>query len=131
MADLDDIASGKVSGYVLMNSTSIGMHPEVGATPVPKAALSKYRLVFDAVYTPVETQLLKVRALTAAPSVYFESTPVHMPSNVYCKLITGRQGCKKSVLLIIEKPVSVGCGGMRMLDCEWTGDVHWASSSAV
>lgn len=51
---------GGVQGDVLANTTSIGMHPEVSATPVAASALQHFKLVFDAVYTPMQTQLLKV-----------------------------------------------------------------------
>lgn len=56
---LEDVTSGAVTGVVLMNSTSVGMHPDVGRSPVPGAPLASYQLVFDAVYTPVDTQLLQ------------------------------------------------------------------------
>lgn len=58
--DLEAVCSGKVSGDILINTTSVGMQPNNEATPVPKEALQNYKLVFDAVYTPLETQLLKV-----------------------------------------------------------------------
>ena len=54
-----------MQGDVLMNSTSIGMHPDEDGTPVDAAALGGYRAVFDAVYTPLETRLLKVRGRPA------------------------------------------------------------------
>ncbi|KAL9241947.1 hypothetical protein vseg_015998 [Gypsophila vaccaria] len=44
---------------ILANTTSIGMHPKVDETPVPKLVLKHYSLVFDAVYTPKMTRLLK------------------------------------------------------------------------
>ncbi|XP_010546914.1 PREDICTED: bifunctional 3-dehydroquinate dehydratase/shikimate dehydrogenase, chloroplastic [Tarenaya hassleriana] len=46
-------------GMVLANSTSIGMQPNVDETPIPKRALERYALVFDAVYTPRITRLLR------------------------------------------------------------------------
>ena len=49
-----------LQGDVLANTTSVGMAPATSATPVPAAALAGYSLVFDAVYTPLETRLLKV-----------------------------------------------------------------------
>ncbi len=55
------VESGEVTGDVLVNTTSVGMTPDVQDTPVPRSALGGYRLVFDAVYTPLETRLLKVR----------------------------------------------------------------------
>ncbi|KGN62101.1 bifunctional 3-dehydroquinate dehydratase/shikimate dehydrogenase, chloroplastic [Cucumis sativus] len=44
---------------ILANTTSIGMQPKVEETPIAKDALRYYSLVFDAVYTPVMTRLLK------------------------------------------------------------------------
>jgi 3-dehydroquinate dehydratase/shikimate dehydrogenase len=44
---------------ILLNCTSIGMHPDVDETPVPKEYLRKDMIVFDTVYNPLETQLLK------------------------------------------------------------------------
>ncbi|BDA46464.1 probable shikimate dehydrogenase (NADP(+)) at C-terminar half [Coccomyxa sp. Obi] len=57
--DYADVASGKTTGDVLLNSTSIGMHPAEEETPVSAEALGSYKLVFDAVYTPLQTRLLK------------------------------------------------------------------------
>lgn len=56
---LEDLASGKVSGDVLANSTSVGMQPNVDDTPAPAAVLGGFSVVFDAVYTPLETRLLR------------------------------------------------------------------------
>ncbi|KAK8470702.1 hypothetical protein PHAVU_003G035000 [Phaseolus vulgaris] len=44
---------------ILANTTSIGMQPKVDDTPISKHALKYYTLVFDAVYTPKITRLLK------------------------------------------------------------------------
>ncbi len=52
--------AGTLQADVLANTTSVGMAPAVSETPVPAAALAGYSLVFDAVYTPLDTRLLKV-----------------------------------------------------------------------
>ena len=52
--------AGEVTGDVLANTTSIGMHPQEDASPVSSAALASFDLVFDAVYTPMDTKLLQV-----------------------------------------------------------------------
>ena len=52
--------AGEVKGDVLANTTSIGMHPQEDASPVSSAALASFDLVFDAVYTPMDTKLLQV-----------------------------------------------------------------------
>ncbi|KAI3828489.1 hypothetical protein L1987_02590 [Smallanthus sonchifolius] len=46
-------------GMILANTTSIGMQPNIDETPVSKEALKSYALVFDAVYTPKITRLLR------------------------------------------------------------------------
>lgn len=46
-------------GMILANTTSIGMQPKVDETPISKDALASYALVFDAVYTPKITRLLR------------------------------------------------------------------------
>lgn len=59
---LEDVQDGKVKGDVLVNGTSLGMEPLLDASPVPKEVLNRFKLVFDAVYTPKETKLLREAA---------------------------------------------------------------------
>lgn len=59
VVSLDQLSSGEVKGDILANTTSIGMHPQEDATPVSASALSNFELVFDAVYTPMDTKLLQ------------------------------------------------------------------------
>lgn len=47
------------TGMILANTTSIGMQPKVEETPISKEALRHYELVFDAIYTPKITRLLR------------------------------------------------------------------------
>ncbi|XP_010237207.1 bifunctional 3-dehydroquinate dehydratase/shikimate dehydrogenase, chloroplastic isoform X2 [Brachypodium distachyon] len=56
-------------GMVLANTTAIGMHPNVNDTPLSKQALKSYAVVFDAVYTPKETRLLREAAECGATVV--------------------------------------------------------------
>jgi len=46
-------------GMILANATSLGMQPNIDGTPIPKKALSFYDVVFDAVYAPKVTRLLR------------------------------------------------------------------------
>ncbi|XP_015891009.3 bifunctional 3-dehydroquinate dehydratase/shikimate dehydrogenase, chloroplastic isoform X1 [Ziziphus jujuba] len=57
LADLDTFHPE--DGMILANTTSIGMHPKIDETPISKHALKSYSLVFDAVYTPKITRLLR------------------------------------------------------------------------
>jgi len=56
-AGLDELNS--LDAKLLVNCTSIGMHPKVNATPVPAKYLKEGMVVFDTVYNPAETLLLK------------------------------------------------------------------------
>ena len=44
---------------ILVNATSVGMSPNAGQSPVPADLLCSGLLVFDAVYNPFETRLLR------------------------------------------------------------------------
>jgi len=43
---------------ILINTTSVGMHPNTDETPVAASVLRPGMVVFDAVYNPIETRLL-------------------------------------------------------------------------
>jgi 3-dehydroquinate dehydratase/shikimate dehydrogenase len=71
----DACGLGEMAGLhpdVIVNSTSVGMWPEVDASPVPADVLREGMVVFDAVYNPVETRLLreaKGAGATVAPGL--------------------------------------------------------------
>jgi len=44
---------------LLLNCSPVGMHPDVDASPVPREMLRKDMVVYDAVYNPAETKLLR------------------------------------------------------------------------
>jgi 3-dehydroquinate dehydratase/shikimate dehydrogenase len=46
-------------GDVLINCTNVGMWPDTGMSPMPPESLGRYRLVFDLIYNPARTRLLK------------------------------------------------------------------------
>ncbi|MCH7883827.1 MAG: hypothetical protein IIC01_01130, partial [Planctomycetes bacterium] len=46
-------------GKVLINCTSVGLWPRVNESPMPQDSLDGCRLVFDLVYHPLQTQLLR------------------------------------------------------------------------
>ncbi len=47
------------SGRILVNCTSVGMTPDVKASPISAQRLHPETVVFDAVYNPAQTQLLR------------------------------------------------------------------------
>jgi len=56
-ASLDQIEA--VQGDCLVNTTPVGMHPNVEEIPVPGEALKGYKAVADAIYNPMKTRLLR------------------------------------------------------------------------
>lgn len=58
-ASWDAVQRGELRGDVLVNTTSIGMHPDTEVSPVPASTLKNFGLVFDAVYAPLNTLLLR------------------------------------------------------------------------
>jgi len=53
-------AVAKTPYDLLLNCTPVGMHPHTDATPVPAEALREGLVVYDAVYNPRETRLLRL-----------------------------------------------------------------------
>ena len=56
-AGLDGLA--RLDAEIVVNCTSVGMHPRVADSPVPAEVLGGVKVVFDTVYNPVETRLLR------------------------------------------------------------------------
>lgn len=55
---LDEIEQVK-NMDIIINATSIGMHPNEDETPLSKDLITDKHIVFDAVYTPLKTRLLQ------------------------------------------------------------------------
>jgi shikimate dehydrogenase len=48
-----------VEPHVIINATSVGMHPHLGESPLPREALRRGMVVMDIVYQPLKTKLLQ------------------------------------------------------------------------
>jgi shikimate dehydrogenase len=66
---LDNLADGLRGIDILVNTTSVGMWPHSGDTLVPAGLLKKIPVVFDIVYNPVETRLLKDAGKAGAKTI--------------------------------------------------------------
>jgi 3-dehydroquinate dehydratase/shikimate dehydrogenase len=66
-APLDELRN--LDAKLVINCTSIGMHPKVDATPVPQGSLKGDMDVFDTVYNPAQTLLLKQAADKGAKTI--------------------------------------------------------------
>ena len=67
--DDEQLRATLAHAQVLINATSVGMHPNEDATPVPLDALHANLTVFDIVYNPLETKLLKSARAVGAKTV--------------------------------------------------------------
>ena len=56
----DELSNSDKKFDLLINATSVGMSPKVGVSPVGKEILKNCKAVFDAVYNPTETELIKL-----------------------------------------------------------------------
>ncbi|MBL7214245.1 MAG: shikimate dehydrogenase [Phycisphaerae bacterium] len=56
-AGIDELP--QTDAQITINCTSLGMHPNVETCPVPEGVLNADMTVFDTVYNPLETKLLK------------------------------------------------------------------------
>ena len=54
---------------ILVNATSLGMSPEIDATPVPAELLRADLTVFDVVYNPLQTRLLREAKAVGAQTI--------------------------------------------------------------
>jgi 3-dehydroquinate dehydratase/shikimate dehydrogenase len=68
-AAVEPAAVGDVRCDVLMNASPVGMWPQVDATPVGTGVLRPGMVVFDAVYNPRETRLLREAAAAGCVTI--------------------------------------------------------------
>ena len=86
-AGLEDLPG--LDAKLVINCTSIGMHPNVDATPLPKKCLKKDMTVFDTVYNPAETLLLKQAKQAGAKTVDGVSMFINQACSQF-KLFSGK-----------------------------------------
>lgn len=56
-------------GYVVLQATKVGMHPNVGESPIEEADFfEKAKFVFDLIYTPFETRFMKLAGEKEVPA---------------------------------------------------------------
>jgi shikimate dehydrogenase len=67
--ELSNLSKALTDIDLLVNATSVGMSPAVNASLVPARLLAKVPLVFDIVYNPLKTKLLKDAAAAGAQTI--------------------------------------------------------------
>ncbi|PON73979.1 3-dehydroquinate dehydratase type I [Parasponia andersonii] len=83
-------------GVILANATPLGMHPNTDRIPVSEASLRDYQIVFDSVYTPKKTRLLK--EAEAAGAIIIGGVEMFLRQAIgQFNLFTGGQGKLESL----------------------------------
>jgi len=94
-----------IEANLLINCTSIGMHPNIDATPFPQECLKKDMAVFDTVYNPAETLLLKQAKEVGAKTIDGLSMFINQACAQF-KLFTGQDANAELMRKIIRECLS-------------------------
>lgn len=62
---------------IILNTTPVGMHPNINDTPLPNAKYRSGQFVYDIVYTPAETRLLREAREQGCKTLNGEGMLVH------------------------------------------------------
>jgi shikimate dehydrogenase len=65
----ENLAKVLARADILVNTTSVGMNPDIDETPVPAKLLKPGLIVFDIVYNPIQTRLLKEAEAAGAKTI--------------------------------------------------------------
>ena len=102
-ASLDDLRTLEdFAPKIIINCTSIGMHPKVDHCPLPKELLKRGTTVFDTVYNPPVTTLLKDAKSKKACIIDGVSMFVNQAAEQF-RLFTGEQADKTRMKKIVSK----------------------------
>jgi len=86
---------------IIFNATPVGMHPDEDKSPIPKELITKRHIVFDVIYKPYETKLLREAKEQGAQVIHGVEMLFHQGIAQF-KLYTGNEAPKevmKSILL--------------------------------
>jgi 3-dehydroquinate dehydratase/shikimate dehydrogenase len=93
---------GRENFEVVVNCTSIGMSPHVDASPVEIEQLDNRMTVFDTVYNPLETTLLKFARKAGAATITGFEMFVEQALEQY-RLLTGKDADQKLIRTVLEE----------------------------
>ena len=90
---------------LVINCTPVGMHPNVDETPLPVSQLKRDMVVFDTVYNPEQTLLLK-EAREAGCSVISGVDMFVGQAALQYKLFTGEEANQDLMRQVIRRTIS-------------------------
>jgi shikimate dehydrogenase len=92
---------------VVVQASPVGMHPKVDETLVPRSLLRPGLVVFDAVYTPLETRLLREAREAGAKTLRGVGMFVHQAA-VQFELWTGRKAPVEAMEAVVLSKLGSG-----------------------
>ncbi|TFG49665.1 MAG: shikimate dehydrogenase, partial [Candidatus Brocadiia bacterium] len=92
----------EINASLLINCTSIGMYPDIDAAPVTGEVLNKNMAVFDTVYNPAKTTLLKLARAKRAKTIDGVSMFVNQAMAQF-RLFTGKNADAQKMRRIVTK----------------------------
>jgi shikimate dehydrogenase len=105
---LDDAAEIK-SMDIVINTTSVGLSPHEDQTPLPKGYMSERQIVFDTIYAPLETRLMR-EAKQQGAKVIPGTEMLLQQGLAQFKLFTGREAPEAAMRTAVEAVLSTGGG---------------------
>ncbi len=97
---LEDLPA--LTADVLINTTSVGMHPRTSASPVPREVLRQGMIVFDAVYNPRNTLLIRHAKAAGCRVVYGARWLVNQAALQF-ELFTGKPAPRRVMERALEE----------------------------
>ena len=107
VGDYERLEEGLGDANILINATPVGMYPNVERSPVDQRSLSPRLLVFDTVYNPLETRLIKDAQTAGADTLSGLSMLVYQGVSAF-KLWTGIDPPEKLMYEVAEAKLRDG-----------------------
>lgn len=99
--EASEIRAGLEQAEVLINTTSIGMHPDEERLPIAEELIPEGMIVSDIVYNPVKTKLLQVAAKKGCKTVSGLGMLVYQGAEAF-KLWTGAQPPVEEMFAVVR-----------------------------
>ena len=103
-AGVDELS--EMDASVVVNCTSLGMHPHVETSPLPVDVLTDSMTVFDTVYNPVETLLLRQAKAAGARGVNGAEMFIHQAMAQY-RIYVGQEPDEALMRAVVYKKLGI------------------------
>jgi shikimate dehydrogenase len=106
ISNSERLASALAESALVVNTTSLGMSPDIDALPLPATIpFSNQQIIFDIIYNPVETALLRRAKLHGALTINGVEMFVHQGAHAF-ELWTGKTFPVDRALEVVTRALS-------------------------